>query len=374
MLNKITKDDIQQEVLKVAISTKRMTAALSMGVGKTYLGLQYINHFYNQHPIKVLIVIPKLSMIQTWKDEAEKFNMDGLLQCITFTTYLSLHKQHYDYDIIILDEVHNLLYQHDTYLAQCGQSRILGLTGTPPRHSSSEKGVMVNTYCPVKYTYVVNDAVDDKILNNYNIIVHMLKLDSEKTIRVTTKTMTFMTSEVANYTYATKRIEESSNMASKKMASIMRMKGMMEYKSKEEYAKKLLNQQTEKSIVFCNTQKQADDMCVNSYHSKNEDSELNLDNFKKGIINKMSCVLQLNEGINISGLKCGIILHAYGNERKTSQRLARLLRLNPNETSTVHILCYVNTVDEMWVQSALQDFDKTKIKYLNTYTNYDRLD
>ena len=68
----------------------------------------------------------------------------------------------------------------------------------------------------------------------------MLKLDSEKTIRVTTKTMTFMTSEVANYTYATKRIEESSNMASKKMASIMRMKGMMEYKSKEEYAKKLV--------------------------------------------------------------------------------------------------------------------------------------
>jgi superfamily II DNA or RNA helicase len=83
--------------------------------------------------------------------------------------------------------------------------------------------------------------------------------------------------------------------------------------------------------------------------------------FKKGEIDKLSAVLQLNEGINIPGLKHGIILHAYGNERKASQRIGRMLRLNPDECAIIHILYYRNTVDEIWVRKALEDFDSDKI-------------
>lgn len=43
----------------------------------------------------------------------------------------------------------------------------------------------------------------------------------------------------------------------------------------------------------------------------------------------------------------------------------RLLRLNPSETSTCHVLCYKDTVDEKWVKTALKDFDESKIKYYN---------
>jgi superfamily II DNA or RNA helicase len=86
--------------------------------------------------------------------------------------------------------------------------------------------------------------------------------------------------------------------------------------------------------------------------------------FKKGDIEKLSCVLQLNEGVNIPNLKEGIILHAYGNERKASQRIGRMLRLNPDEKAIVHILCYEKTIDEHWVKMALEAFDSSKIKYL----------
>lgn len=79
---------------------------------------------------------------------------------------------------------------------------------------------------------------------------------------------------------------------------------------------------------------------------------------------QLSCVLQLSEGITIPELKRGIILHAYGNNRKSSQRIGRLLRLNPNETSEIHILCYRNTIDEKWVSDSLLDFDQTKIQIL----------
>ena len=58
-------------------------------------------------------------------------------------------------------------------------------------------------------------------------------------------------------------------------------------------------------------------------------------------------------------------MHSYGNERKASQRIGRLLRLNPDDKAIVHILCYMNTVDEKWVKEALEDFDQTKIIWKN---------
>ena len=93
--------------------------------------------------------------------------------------------------------------------------------------------------------------------------------------------------------------------------------------------------------------------------------EENLLRFKNDEIDKLSCVLQLNEGVNIPNLRAGIIMHAYGNERKSNQRIGRLLRLNPNDTSIVHILCYKNTVDERWVIEALKDLDQSKVKYFD---------
>jgi superfamily II DNA or RNA helicase len=83
------------------------------------------------------------------------------------------------------------------------------------------------------------------------------------------------------------------------------------------------------------------------------------------MIKKLSTVLQLSEGVNIPDLKQGIIMHAYGNERKASQRIGRLLRLNPDDKSIIHILCYMNTADEKWVKDALEGFDQSKITWKN---------
>lgn len=365
---KKTRDDIQSEALKVAISNNRCTLAIGMGVGKTYIGLKYIEYmqYLNKKKLKVLIAAPKKSIIQSWKDEAVKFDISDLLDSVTFTTYLSLVKQDVDYDLLILDECHSLLSSHLPYLTSIN-SKILGLTGTPPRHANSEKGEIIRKFCPVKYEYITKNAVDDNILNDYKIIVHCMNLSHTKDLQVNYKSGSFMTSEVANYMYWTNRVEEARNRKSKQIASVMRMKAMMEYSSKEVYAYKLFKEQNDKCIIFCNTQAQADRMCKQSYHSNNPDSENNLINFKNNKINKLSCVLQLNEGVNIPKLKSGIILHAYGNERKSSQRIARMLRLNPDDVATIHILCYKNTVDESWVKSALQDFDQSKIQYKDVY-------
>lgn len=355
---------VQKEALTEALKHKRSGLGISMGVGKTLIGLKYIQHFQNNTlmPYKVLVVAPKLSIFESWKQDAEKFGIE--MEGVTFTTYLSLNKQKKIYDIIILDECHSLRYTHAEYLEHF-PGRILGLTGTPPKWQESEKGEMVNKYCPIKYKYTIDDAVEDEILNDYRIVVHILPLGKHKNIPVEFKGRKWMTSEFDSYQYWTKRVDTATGQKSKQISSIMRMTQMKEFKSKELYAKKLFNTIEDKCILFANTQDQADRLCHKSYHSTNPYSDINLEDFSKGLITKLSCVLQLSEGVNIKGLKAGIIMHAYGNERKSAQRIGRLLRLNPDEIATAHILCYMDTVDERWVTTALEDFDQNKITYIN---------
>ena len=361
------RESIQQEALDMAVKHKRCGLGISMGVGKTLIGLKYIDNFRatNLH-LKVLVVAPKLSIFESWKDDAAKFNIS--VTNIEFTTYLSLNKFNpNDYDMLVLDECHSLLYTHEIFLANF-TGRILGLTGTPPRYVKSEKGEMVAKYCPVQYKYITDDAVDDDILNDYRIIVHKMPISTRNNMLVETKASKFYTSERKNYEYWTKRIMDSQSKKQEQIASVMRMRALMEFRTKEDYAKKLLQDIEDKCIVFCNTQDQADRICKYSYHSTNPESEDNLQQFKDGNIDELSCVMQLNEGVNIPNLRAGIIMHAYGNERKASQRIGRLLRLNPDDTAYIHILCYSGTVDERWVMEALKDLDDRKIKYFDINT------
>jgi len=362
----MNREDIQKEALDATIGKHKCSIVLGTGVGKTLVGLKHMEQ--NTTPLmRTLVVAPKKSIFQSWKDDAETFNMQKQLNRITFTTYLSLNKHNPgDFDAVYLDEAHSLLDSHRGFL-QLYKGKILGLTGTPPKYKDSEKGKLVQEFCPVVYTFKADEAIENGILNDYQIIVHELELDTAKNYAVDMKTKSFTTSEQLNYNYWSNRIDIGSGPAH--ILRVMRMKAMMEYPSKEKYAGTLFKSIQNKCILFANTQVQADKLCAHSYHSNNSNSEENLELFKAGSINKLSTVMQLNEGVNIAELKQGIIMHAYGNERKASQRIGRLLRLNPDDKAVVHILCYMGTVDEKWCKEALEGFDQSKILWKNYNIN-----
>jgi superfamily II DNA or RNA helicase len=362
-VKEISREEVQLKALHKALEYERGTLAISMGVGKTRIALYHMEKLFDAFT-RVLVVVPKWSVKDSWVNEINLMSKQALLDHIEFTTYLSLNKKRAnDYDTVYLDECHSLLESHEEFLDQF-RGRILGLTGTPPK--SGEKLKMVNRYCPVRYTFSVDDAADNDILNDYQIIVHELELSKVKNVKKSAKDgRTWYTSELADYQYYTGALGDAQTPKQRQFLSIMRMKAMMDYPTKEAYAKGLMRNIGDQCIVFANTQKQADRMCDHSYHSKNPDSEDNLQLFSDGRIDKLSCVLQLSEGVTIPNLKQGIIMHAYGNERKSAQRIGRLLRLNPTETATCHILCYKNTQDVKWVNSALSTFDQTKVKFYN---------
>lgn len=362
----MTREEIQNKVLAILLQNNRGTAALSGGVGKTLIGLRHMNEiFIAGKSDNFLVVAPKKSIIKSWQDDAKKFNLEYLLKHITFTTYLSLIKLNQnDYHTVYLDECHSLKYTHNSWLSLF-KGKIIGLTGTPPINEKSEKGFMVDKYCPILYSYKTDEAIDHSILNDYKIIVHLLPLDNNKNIKVVKPNATWMTSELAVYTYWTNRVDSSFGKM-KQIAAIQRMKAMQSFKTKELKAIELLNSIGEysKCLCFASTQEQAARVCPITYHSNNRFSEQNLDYFKLGKYKKLCAVEQLSEGVNIPNLMYGIIMHSYGNERKASQKIFRFLRLSPEETATIHVLCYANTIDEQWVKSALEGFDQNKITYV----------
>lgn len=124
---------------------------------------------------------------------------------------------------------------------------------------------------------------------------------------------------------------------------------------------------TEKCLLFANTTEQADAICQYSHHSKNSKTvnEINLQKFASGEVTRLSAVEQLSEGVTVPNLKHIVIMHSYGNEKKASQKIGRALRLNKDEVASVHVLCFRDTVDETWVAKSLEDFDISKIKWID---------
>ena len=357
-----SKDTICQEALDALVGKHHASINASVGIGKTKIGLAHMQLEYRNGIDSFIVVGPKKAVFETWKQEAEKHGYAHLLKHIRFSTYLSLSKQDSnDCSVVYLDEYQNLTEKHDFWLSMFG-GKIIGLSGTPPQ-KGSDKDKLVQKYCPIVYTYITEDAIEDNLLNDYRIYVHKIPLDARRNIEVKKKAGgSFYVSEQSQYDYWCDRLNKTFALSSQKILRVMRMKALMGFKSKEHYAKQLLTTISDKCLVFCNTMTQADRICKYSYHSKNPKREDNLEMFKQGTITEMSSVLQLIEGINIPDLKQAVILHTYsGASTKLRQRLGRVLRLKPTDTAVIHILVFSDTCDEQWVEDALSEFDQDKI-------------
>jgi len=265
-----------------------------------------------------------------------------------------------------MDEGHNVTEKALSFLSAF-TGRILSLSGTPAKppkkgQLGSAKYYIMEKYFPIVYTYKTDDAVKDGILNDYRIIVHEIPLSQVKNIP---NKKGWLNSEQNNYNYWNRMINESDSKEAEYKFKLLRMKALQSYPGKGEYAKKLVLDITEKCLVFCSSQKQADEY-PHSYHSKNPKSEENLAKFKSGEIMLLACCEMLSEGITVPDLAQVVIYHTYsGNSPKTKQKLARAMSMIPTKVATVSILVYQKTQDEVWSKSVLEDFDQTKVTYKN---------
>jgi superfamily II DNA or RNA helicase len=297
------KQALQDQVLATIQGRRLAGIALTMGLGKTLIGLRDMacllaaGKLPEQSPGKpFLVVAPTQAIRASWPQEARKFGLAHLLDRIEFATYRSLGKAlaTVTYLKLYLDKCHALKDSHEPGLkAHAAKKRsILGLTGTPPAQAQSEKGRLVATYCPIVLDYTTDEAMLAGLLNDYRLIVHRLPLCIVRDYVLTTKSGSqFTTSERENYHYWSKRLAGAAqDQLPVETLRILRMQALMNYPGKGHYMRYLASQQTKKVLLFTCNQQQAEDQSEHTYHSKNKHSQANLDKFNAGEIPRLACV------------------------------------------------------------------------------------
>jgi superfamily II DNA or RNA helicase len=346
----MTKDEIQLNALNSLKTNIKQGIVMSMGTGKTRLGLSIINKFIKDDK-KCLVVVPTNSIKDSWDKEIDLIEFKQK-SSIVFINYRSLHKiKVSDYKLIICDESHSVTEKNYEVLKNC--KFLIGLTGTPIVRELSDKFRIFSTLFPTVFNYSLSNAIEDKILNRFKLFVHLIPLSNEKDIEI----KNFYVSEVGQYNWISKKISEAFSIKEKQMLGLTRLRYIKEFKSKEDYIKyKIIpkvKQTNSKVLIFTSTIDQSNRLYPYSYNSKNPDSEKNLKLFQENEIQILTSVNQLKEGINIPNLQSAVVMHSYSSDVQLAQRLGRILRLSPNLVSNLHVLVYKDTVDEEWFKKAL---------------------
>ena len=91
-VKEISRDKVQDDALDIAINNERSTLGISMGVGKTRIAINHLLKLYDAFT-RVLVVVPKWSVKDSWENELQTVGHLHLLHHIEFSTYLSLNKK-----------------------------------------------------------------------------------------------------------------------------------------------------------------------------------------------------------------------------------------------------------------------------------------
>lgn len=367
------REKIQKEALDaVLVNGGSGVLCLATGAGKSKIAIDYAKLFYEsmKKNFRCLLVVPTEKLRdENWKDEFDKWKGKVIYHVsVERTCYASLNKlKHKEYDLVILDECHRLTENNVKFFKQNTVHNILGLTATYPKDEIKQL-LMKDLKLDIVYTLTLDNAIEQGIVAPYKIkVVELFLDDKEKYIKAGSQTKSFMTTEYGQYQYMSNVIQKImySGKPAPKWLFLKRMQMIYNLKSKTEIAKKIIANlpEDDRTLIFCGSIDQANQLCENQFHSKTDDTAFNA--FCNEEINRLSCVNALNEGHNIPNVDSAVIVQLNSQELNTVQRIGRCIRYRPGHEAIIYILSVVQTQDEKWVAKALDSFDKDNIEYIN---------
>lgn len=335
--------------------------------GKCKTTINILNSFNNT---KILIIHPLETIRKVWQDEFIKWGYEtSNVEYSTTQSLWKLSEKPDFYDIIIIDEIHQLSPANLVELQKLidfGNKKVLGLSGTISEKTEEELLQTLNL--PILAHYPIEQAIKEGVITDYEIKVIKTKLDNTVKYIQPSKKRKFFITEKQRYDWLTNKIEEY-KIADKDLGllPIQRMQVFKKSIAKLEVTKLLINRfKDERVLVFCGTTSIADSLGVPVYHSKDKDEDIK-DAFCKGIGNVLATVDMFEAGVTIKPINRAIINSFDSNPENLAQRISRLTGFeydNPEKIAKVYIVCTDTDVEERWLRKALEFFDPSKIKYI----------
>ena len=329
--------------------------------GKIYTSINILEAL-NPHDT-VLIAYPDVKIKDSWlKDfETRGYNNPN----VTFVTHLSLHKHiNHEFDIIIIDEIHLL---SEAQIEACkelleGNDVVLGLTGTLSKWT--ERVLCDELSLCVLATYTIDEAIKDGVIVDYQINIVQVNLDNITKNDYKGKKKTEKKA-FDDYGWVIDNLERQGRNTM--FLRLARMRLIQNSLAKLNKTKDLLKKfKDERVLVFCGITKIADALGIPSYHSKSSEKAL-FDNFASGEGNHMAVVKIGNSGVTYKPLNRVIINYFDSNAENLAQKINRCMGMeynNPDKKADIYIITSTESVEQKWLNKALEFFDKSKIKYL----------
>jgi superfamily II DNA or RNA helicase len=361
----IEKRNLIQAEASTAIVNARFHGILDLSprFGKsktTLLALEKIDKVIN-----ILITAPFNSILDGWKAEV---NLWGCKHNITYVNDRSLSNVDWDsIHLVVKDEIHQIS-ESQVDILKSSKKPIIGLTGS--LSNDNKKYLKQTLGLLVKYTYSIEQAIEDRIISDFTVKVHYVELDNKiKNIEYGTKLKPLIGTELEVYTWASSQFERFKYMSySNPALSNLKMKyagvrTRIIYGSINKIKKsKSLLKTKNKVLVFTGLTKVADSITSNSHHSKSTGDSL--EKFLNGEVNHLAVVNQLNMGFTDKKLKRIIVNQLQSKEENAIQRMMRAMNFEEGKEAVIDIILVKDTVDEDWFNKASSWIPKNKIKIM----------
>ncbi len=388
----MTREKVQEEILNLGNSN--ILLELPTSFGKTMLALtKMANTIKHLNTPKIIIFVPRLLLIDNWKDEFNKWKLGHLLKFVTFSTYNSIGKHIGNWDYAIFDESHHISERCRIILTSYSISNSILLSATIKKEQLKMfKVLFKNLYI---YKVSMKTAIDEDILPDPKVYLLPLTLKTGIptcsiyknpkgkgliTTSWATRWDVLKQKEFKVCIYCTEQqyLEDLNSQISwfKRKYTITnndifknkwlrlcadRLK-WLSYLKNNVIADILKIVSHERTLTFCNSIEQTEELGDNCINSKNKKSNSILKEFNDRKIDHITACNMLNEGMNLVGCRIGIYANLNNSDSIIKQRLGRILR---HKSPIIIIPYYKNTREEELVTKMMEDYNPKLVTTIN---------
>lgn len=393
----MNREDYVEEIISLAKTKKNILIQWPTGVGKSKCALEVIKEYcmspYDTGVVfpKYLIVIPKLVLIDNWKEEIIKWLGEDRLSSFTFVTYVSFYKAMENYwDCIIFDEGHHFTERCKEVFIPERASRVLVLSATVKRDVKERLGEAIPNLWYHKIS--TRTVIEDEILPDPTVFLIPLQLAHVQGSFIYVKNPKgkgkFKISYAGRWAYMKRKERLEIVCTAEQCHSLYcedvqywerQFKATQQFWAKNKWlhlagerlkwlstiktpiVKEILKiLQGCRTLTFCSSISQTEMLGKNNIHSENKAEGIeNLKAFNEGRINHITACAVLNEGVNLSSCQVGVFAGLNASEIMVKQRLGRILR---HPRPLIIIPYFTGTRDEEIVGKMKKDYNPELVK------------
>jgi superfamily II DNA or RNA helicase len=232
-----------------------------------------------------------------------------------------------------LDEIQYITPLRARPLYHHTDTKILGLTGTPPRDKTKQE-IFNDLELNIIVQKTVDDGVDEEMISDYEIDIVFTQMSNEKNIAKTFNNNTFYVSEKSTYSYYNNKLNQAYEIGSKDISrlTLNRARFLYNLESKLICAKKIMHKYKDKRIIsFSKSIDHAKILGKTAYHSKlnKKEKEHNLNLFNSKKVDSVGTVEAANTSINFIDLDIVVVHQLDSNPGNFLQRINKPVLFKP---------------------------------------------